>query len=144
MFRSGKYQRLIAVFLVLGWCLALTTPARANLRFFSIVQQVCKSYRVPVTLDQMSMEGEEGTNPTFNIALQSRRNNFEEVMLVGYIASSQAIARTDMEVKTINITVTIPKADNMLLMTTADIALVEQLRLGEIKSSEFMRQLQWN
>ncbi|UCH10373.1 MAG: hypothetical protein JSU61_00310 [Fidelibacterota bacterium] len=144
MFRSGKYRRLIPALLVLGWCLVLATPARANLRFFSIVQQVCKSYRVPVTLDQMNLEGAESTNPTFNLALQSRRNNFEEVMLVGYIATSQAIARTGVEVKTINITVTIPKADNMLLMTTADMALVEQLRLGEIKSSEFMRQLQWN
>jgi hypothetical protein len=144
VFRSGKYRKLISAFLVLGWCLVLATPALGNLRFFSIVQQVCKSYRVPATLDQMNLEGAESTNPTFNLALQSRRNNFEEVMLVGYIATSQAIARTGVEVKTINITVTIPKADNMLLMTTADMALVEQLRLGEIKSSEFMRQLQWN
>jgi len=134
----------MSVFLLLGWCLVLATPVWANLRFYSIVQQVCKSYRVPVTMDQMELEVAETDNPTFSLALQSRRNNFEEVMLVGYIASSQAIHRTGVEVKTINITITIPKADNMLLMTTADIALVEHLRLGEIKSSEFMRQLQWN
>lgn len=144
MLRSGKYQRSMSVFLLLGWCLVLATPVWANLRFYSIVQQVCKSYRVPVTMDQMELEVAETDNPTFSLALQSRRNNFEEVMLVGYIASSQAIHRTGVEVKTINITITIPKADNMLLMTTADIALVEHLRLGEIKSSEFMRQLQWN
>ena len=144
MLRSGKYQRSMSVFLLLGWCLVLATPVWANLRFYSIVQQVCKSYRVPVTMDQMELEIAETDNPTFTLALQSRRNNFEEVMLVGYIASSQAIHRTGVEVKTINITVTVPKADNMLLLTTADIALLEHLRLGEIKSSEFMRQLQWN
>lgn len=144
MFRSGKHQRLISVLLLLGWCLVLATPVRANLRFYSIVQQVCKSYRVPVTPDRMELAELESHNPTFTMALQSRRNNFEEVMLVGYIACGQAIARTGIEVKTINITVTIPKADHMLLVTTADVALVEQLRLGEIKSSEFMRQLQWN
>ena len=144
MFRSGKHRNLISALVLMGLCSLLVTTAFANLRFYSIVQQVCKSYRIPVTLDQMILEGAESSNPTFNLALQSRRNNFEEVMLVGYIATSQAISRTGLEIKTINITVTIPKADNMLLMTTADVALVEQLREGEIKSSEFMRQLQWN
>jgi hypothetical protein len=144
VFRSGKHRNLISALILLGLCSILVTPTHANLRFYSIVQQVCKSYRVPVTLDQMTLEGAESNSPAFNLALQSRRNNFEEVMLVGYIATSQAISRTGLEIKTINITVTIPKADNMLLMTTADVALVEQLREGEIKSSEFMRQLQWN
>ncbi|MCH7528224.1 MAG: hypothetical protein IID13_07575 [Candidatus Marinimicrobia bacterium] len=123
--------------------MALATTAQANMRFYSIVQQVCKSYRVPVGLEQMKLEELESDNPTFHMVLQSRRNNFEEVMLVGYIASSQAIARTGLGIKTIMITVTIPKSDNMMLMTTADVGLVEQLRLGKIKSSEFMRKLQW-
>jgi len=93
---------------------------------------------------QMNLEEPGNSGLAFSLTLQSRRNNFEEVILVGFIASGQAIARTGMEVKTISIIVTIPKADNMLLMTTADVGLVEQLRLGKIKSSEFMRQLQWN
>jgi hypothetical protein len=123
--------------------MAMATTAQANMRFYSIVQQVCKSYRVPAGLDQMKLEEMESDNPTFHMVLQSRRNNFEEVMMVGYIASSQAIARTGLGIKTIMITVTIPKSDNMMLMTTADVSLVEQLRLGKIKSSEFMRKLTW-
>ncbi len=141
MFRSGKYRKFIASLLVMSWCLVLITPIRADMSFFSIVQQVCKSYRVPVTMVQMELTSDDAT---FNLALQSRRNNFEEVMLVGYIASGQAIKRTGLEIKTINITITIPSADNMLLFTTADISLVEQLRQGEIKSSDFMRQIDWN
>ena len=144
MFHSGKHLKLLSALLVLGWCLGLATPARANMRFYSIVQQVCKSYRVPVTTKQMDLKEPGSNGPTFTLELQSRRNNFEEVILVGYIATGQAIARTGVEVKTINITVTIPKADNMLLITTADVALVEQLRLGKIRSSEFMKQLQWS
>lgn len=144
MYHSGKHLRLLSALLVLGWCLGLAAPARPNLRFYTIVQQVCNSYRVPVDMKQMNLEEPEDSGLAFTLALQSRRNNFEEVILVGFIASGQAIARTGTEVKTINITVTIPRADNMLLMTTADVALVEQLRLGKIKSSEFMRQLQWN
>ncbi|MCH8838957.1 MAG: hypothetical protein IIA60_14380 [Candidatus Marinimicrobia bacterium] len=143
MSHIGKYRKSINMLLLLGWLLALATTAQANMRFYSIVQQVCKSYRVPVGLEQMKLEELESDNPTFHMVLQSRRNNFEEVMLVGYIASSQAIARTGLGIKTIMITVTIPKSDNMMLMTTADVSLVEQLRLGKIKSSEFMRKLQW-
>ena len=144
MSRFGKYRKPITTLLILGWLMALATTAQANMRFYSIVQQVCKSYRLPVGLDQMKLEEMESDNPTFHMVLQSRRNNFEEVMMVGYIASSQAIARTGVEIKTIMITVTIPKSDNMMLMTTADVGLVEQLRLGKIKSSEFMRKLNWN
>ena len=143
MSHIGKYRKSINMLLLLGWLMALATTAQANMRFYSIVQQVCKSYRVPVGLEQMKLEELESDNPTFHMVLQSRRNNFEEVMLVGYIASSQAIARTGLGIKTIMITVTIPKSDNMMLMTTADVSLVEQLRLGKIKSSEFMRKLQW-
>ncbi len=143
MSHIGKYRKSINMLLLLGWLMALATTAQANMRFYSIVQQVCKSYRVPVGLEQMKLEELESDNPTFHMVLQSRRNNFEEVMLVGYIASSQAIARTGLGIKTIMITVTIPKSDNMMLMTTADVGLVEQLRLGKIKSSEFMRKLQW-
>jgi hypothetical protein len=140
----GKNRRIVSILLTVGWLLVTASPVLANMRFYTIVQQVCKSYRVPVALDQMTLDGAETDNAEFHLVLQSRRNNFEEVMLVGYIATGQAVARSGVQVKTIMITVTIPKADNMMLMTSASVDLVEQLRLGKIKSSEFMRQLQWN
>ena len=124
--------------------LALVTALQANIRFYTIVQQVCNSYRVAVVMDKMTLTTEAGGGKTFDLMLQSRRNNFEEVMMVGYISAGQAIARTGEPVKTINITVVIPKADHMLIMTTADIGLVDRLRLGKVRSPEFMRQLQWN
>ena len=92
----------------------------------------------------MNLEETSDGSFTFTLQLESRRNNFEEVMLTGYTATGQAVERTNLNVKTINIIVTIPTADNMILMTTADISLVEQLLQGKIKSSDFMRQLQWN
>lgn len=140
---SGRTRVWAAAVLSGGLCLALVTPVLANVKFYSVVQRVCRSYRVPVTMQNMRLDyPPDGT--TFDLALQSRRNNFQEVMLVGYIASGQAIARTGVDVRTITITISIPKADNRLLMTSADVALLNQLRLGKIKSSEFIRQIQWN
>ena len=143
MSRCGKHRRIISTSLILGWLLVLATPALSNIRFYSIVQQICTSYRVSVDLSQMSLDGVETDHTVFQLMLKSRRNNFEEVMMIGYIAAGQAIARTGIVVHTINVIVTIPKADNLLIMTSASIDLVEQLRTGKIKSSEFRRQIQW-
>ena len=134
-----KYIATIVPILVL----LLVGLLQANIRFFSIVQQVCNSYRVPVVMNEMQLQ-QESAGLIFNLFLKSRRNNFEEVMMVGYIGAAQAMARTGVKVSVINITISIPKADNMLIMTTAPAELVERLRVGKIKSSVFMRQIQWN
>ncbi len=143
MFRSRRITAKPAVISMLI-IIALATALQANIRFYTIVQQVCNSYRVGVVMDKMRLTTEANGEKTFDLVLTSRRNNFEEVMMVGYIGVGQAVARTNEPVKTINITVSIPKADNMLIMTTADISLVNDLRLGKVKSSQFIRQLQWN
>ncbi len=144
MTRFGRNRKIVSILLTVGWLTVTASPVLANMRFYTIVQQVCRSYRVPVALDQMTLDGAETESAQFHLVLQSRRNNFEEVMLVGYIATGQAIARSGVPVKTIMITITIPKADNMMLTTSANVDLLEQFRLGNLKSSEFMRQLQWN
>ena len=62
--------------------LALVTALQANIRFYTIVQQVCNSYRVAVVMDKMTLTTEAGGGKTFDLMLESRRNNFEEVMMV--------------------------------------------------------------
>ena len=144
MYRSGKHLQVQFTLLLLALCLGITAPVRANPRFFATVQQICTTYKVSTNAGQMSLEEVSEGSYTFTLRLESRRNNFEEVMMVGYMAAGQAVERTNLNVQTIHIIVTIPAADNMLLMTTADISLVEQLLQGEIKSYDFIRQLQWN
>lgn len=140
----GKNRRAICMLLTLCLVLATASQLMANMGFFTIVQQVCKSYRVPVALDQMTLNGEATGKADFHLVLQSRRNNFEEVLLVGYIASGRAIARSGVPVTTIMITVTIQWADNITLVTSASVDLVEKLLLGKIKALEFLRELRWN
>lgn len=144
MFRFIKCQRLISVLLVLGWCLGLALPARANVPFFTTVLQYCNSYRVNANTVGMNLEGLETGNPAFYLMLPSRRNNFEQVLLVGYMASAQAMARTGLKLKTIHVTIWFPKTGFMIIMSNADVALVEKLRRGEIESHQFIRQIEWN
>ena len=144
MSHSGKHLKVRFALLLLVLFAGVTTPARANPRFYSTVQQICTTYRVNTNSSQMNLEETSEGSYAFTLRLESRRNNFEEVMMVGYIAAGEAVGRTNLNVQTIHIIVTIPGADNMLLMTTADIALVKQLLQGEIRSYDFIRQLQWN
>ncbi len=144
MSRFGKHRRPIAAVLIFGWVLITASSVQANMRFFSIVQQVCNNYKVSTSVDQMKLEDLETDNATFHLLLKARRNTIEQVMAVGYIAAGQANARTGLGVKTIKITVSIPTADNLLVMTEADVAMVDQLLFGKIKASEFMRKLDWN
>ena len=141
MYRSGKHLKVSFTLLLLAWCLGLATPARANLRFYTIVQQNCMAYRVATDASQMDLEEESDGSLTFSLQLESRRNNYEEVMMIGYIAVGQAVERTDLNVQTIHIIVTTP---NSIIHTTADISLVEQLLREEINSFDFIRQLQWS
>ena len=59
----------------------------ANYAFKKKVKSVCKSYRVTVESSQLSLDIDE-----FSMTLQSNRNNFEMVMLVGFASAGQAIA----------------------------------------------------
>ena len=60
----------------------------ANYAFYRKVTSTCKSYRVEVTTDDMDLDLE---NNDFSINLESRRNNFEMVMLIGFASAGQAI-----------------------------------------------------
>ena len=144
MYRFGKCQRLVSTLLVLGWCLGLVLPARANVPFFTTVLQYCNTYRVNANTVGMNLEGLGTENPCFYLMLPSRRNNFEQVLLVGYMAAAQAMARTDLELKTIHVTVWFPKTGFMIIMSNAEAALVEKLRQGKIESHQFIRQIEWN
>ncbi len=144
MSRFGKVRRKVSALLILGGLLIGVTSAQANMRFFSLVRQICTTYKLSVSHDQMKLEAPDSDNASFHMVLQSRRNNLEQTMAIGYIAAGQAIARTGLGVKTIKITVVIPKADHMRIWTEADVTMVDQMRLGKITASEFMRKLDWN
>ncbi len=137
-------KRVLPVLLVLGWCLALPSPVRANVKFFTIVLQYCGNYRVDANMVGMNMEGVDTDSPSFYLMLPSRRNNFEEVLLVGYMASALAMERTGIELETINVTVWFPKTGFLIIMSSAPATLVDKMRQGKIESHQFLREIEWN
>jgi hypothetical protein len=139
----GVFRRLHLLFLGAGLLLALTTTAEANIYFFTKVMQNCQHYKLSGDHIQMNMEGAGTENPTFNLTLSSRRNNFEEVLVYGYLSTGYAISRTGVKVNTVNITVIIPSAGNETKVTRADAGLLADLVSEKIDPYEFLREIEW-
>ncbi|MFQ6616608.1 MAG: hypothetical protein ACE5HZ_07585 [Fidelibacterota bacterium] len=77
-------------------------------------------------------------NQTFFITLKSNRNNFEMVMLVGYIAAGEAM-KTGVEPEAVFVSVDVPMGEGMRLATTTTRENVKKLLSGEINTAQFSR-----
>ncbi len=132
-------------------------PLFANYAFYRTVINTCKAYRIDVKEKEMSFSSQDENDLTFKMNLTSMRNNFDMVMLVGFISAGQAIRYQQQlaekmqksgrsfepEVPSkVEISVVIPMSnENMIVLATADSDLVVQLSEGTINSGGFMRQI---
>jgi len=124
-------------------CLAFVTMARAKINFFVNVMRNLQHYRVSGELVSMDLEGTGTGNLTFNLTLPSRRNNTEEVIMLGYLSTGYAIQRTGLKVNTINVTAIIPSADNQMICTTTNAALLARVISEEIDPHRFLGEIEW-
>lgn len=143
MTRSNRYRRMLSLSVTLVLCLTFVTMARANMNFFVNVIRNLQHYRVSGELVSMDLEGTGTGNLTFNLTLPSRRNNYEEVIMLGYLSTGYAIQRTGLKVRTINVTAVIPSADNQEITTTADAALLARVISEEINPHRFLGEIEW-
>ena len=117
----------------------------ANYAFKKKVKNVCVAYRVPV--DPANMEF--GDN-LFSLSLESKRNDFEMVMLVGFASVGQAVShQKSLNLanaylpKTIMVQVNVPvsKGGTMIFEASCPVEKAIALVEGRMDSSEFMQQL---
>ncbi len=143
MTRSNRYRRMLSLAVTLLLCLSFVTMARANMNFFVNVMRNLQHYKVSGELVSMDLEGSGTGNLTFNLTLPSRRNNTEEVIMLGYLSIGYAIKRTGLKVRTINVTAVIPSADNQMIITTADAVLLARVISEEIDPHRFLGEIEW-
>ena len=122
----------------------------ANYAFYRKVTSTCKSHRLEVTTDDMVLDLE---NNNFSINLESRRNNFEMVMLIGFASAGQAIIHQKHLQQTINnyeaivpekvnVVVTVPMGrDKTIFSAEANSAMVQELAEGAVGTVDFMREI---
>ncbi len=117
----------------------------ANYAFYKKVKNTCAAYRIKVNDSDMSL-----TDDSFSLTLNSMRNNFEMVMIIGFVSAGKAIVHQrylatqisgykSVIPRTINVMVNVPSGRGKAVISAgADAALVEQLANGKIEPSEFM------
>ncbi|MBT4828325.1 MAG: hypothetical protein HON82_07125 [Candidatus Marinimicrobia bacterium] len=136
-------KRILLV--VLFALLVGTDGLRANYAFKKKVISVCNSYRITVESSQFSL----GEND-FSIDLESGRNNFEMVMLVGFAAVGHAIEHQIQMGKanaytpesiTMNIVVPISRGETNMFVATCSKQMAIELANGTMESSDFMQEI---
>ena len=117
----------------------------ANYAFKKKIKSVCSSYRVSVDASSMDFG-----NDLFSLTLESNRNNFEMVMLVGFASAGQAVSHQNSlglsnayVPKEISIIVNVPasKGETMVFEATCSSDIAIELASGILDSSEFMQKI---
>ena len=129
--------------IVLAAVFLLTSQALfANQKYFKEVKKAAKKYRVETSFENMKIVKDEKGKDVFYITIASNRNNFEMVMLVGYIAAGQAM-KSGFEPSSVFVTVDVPLGDGLRLLTTAAIEDLKQLLSGKIDTVKFVRKVKY-
>jgi len=141
-------KRIFSVFIVL---VMSSQFAFANYGFYRKVANTCKYYRVTVDEKKMSLTKNKDGSYSFSIEMKSLRNNFEMVMLVGFISVGKAMNHQEKFAKKkpgytaiipedTDVTVTIPVSrQNTIITAKATAGQIRQLTDGKIDSAGFMR-----
>ena len=132
--RHGKSPVIIAV-LLLGLSV---TVAEANVRFFVQVMRNLQHYRVTGDQVAFDLEGAGTGNLIFNLTLPSRRNNYEEVLMAGYLSAAYAIDRTGLRVKRVNVNAVIVSDQGRIIATTTSATNLAKLVSKELTPHQFL------
>ncbi len=128
--------------LLIGISLLFVSTVFANPKYFQQIKKVAKAYRVEASIDKMKIVPDSNGNETFHITLSSNRNNFEMVMLVGYIAAGQAM-KSGFDPTAFFVTVDVPLGEGFRLVTTASKDDLKKLLSGEINTAQFVRKVKY-
>ena len=111
-------------------------------KYFNEVKKVAKSYRIETSFENMKIVKDENGKDVFYITISSNRNNFEMVMLVGYIAAGQAM-KSGFQPSSVFVTVDVPLGEGFRLLTTATTEDLKQLLSGKITTKNFVRRVKY-
>ena len=123
----------------------------ANYAFYRKVSNTCKFYRVSIDEKKMSLTKNKDGSYNFSIEMESLRNNFEMVMLVGFISVGQAMSHQESFAKKkpgysaiipgdTEVTVTVPVSrQNTIITAKATADQIRQLSDGKVDTAAFMR-----
>ena len=125
--------------------LFMVNSVHANYAFKKKIKSVCSSYRVSVNTSSMDLDTD-----LFSLNLESNRNNFEMVLLVGFASAGQAVSHqkslglsNSYIPNEIMVKVNVPasKGETMIFEAVCSSEMAMQLAAGTLDSSDFMQKI---
>ena len=125
--------------------LLIVNSVHANYAFKKKIKSVCSSYRVSVNTSSMDLDTD-----LFSLNLESNRNNFEMVLLVGFASAGQAVSHqkslglsNSYIPNEIMVKVNVPasKGETMIFEAVCSSEMAMQLAAGTLDSSDFMQKI---
>ena len=125
--------------------LLIVNSVHANYAFKKKIKSVCSSYRVSVNTSSMDLDTD-----LFSLNLESNRNNFEMVLLVGFASAGQAVSHqkslglsNSYIPNEIMVKVNVPasKGETMMFEAVCSSEMAMQLASGTLDSSDFMQKI---
>ena len=125
--------------------LLMVNSVHANYAFKKKIKSVCSSYRVSVNSSSMDLDID-----LFTLNLESNRNNFEMVLLVGFASAGQAVSHqkslglsNSYIPNEIMVKVNVPasKGETMIFEAVCSSEMAMQLAAGTLDSSDFMQKI---
>ncbi|MCH8327965.1 MAG: hypothetical protein IID15_05510 [Candidatus Marinimicrobia bacterium] len=133
--KSGSKSSLLLAVLLMAFSV---TVVKANVRFFLQVMRNLQHYRLAGDQVAFDLQGAGTGHLTFNLTLPSRRNNFEEVLMAGYLSTAYAIDRTGLMVETVNVTALVTNDNNRMIATSAKALDMAKLVSNKLTPHEFL------
>ena len=133
-----------AFFILIALLLILSVSVFGSTRYYSTVQRIFGAYRMEVDLDQMWLSEVDQNGESFTISVQSPRNSFEMVMLIGFYAAGKAILECNQPIQKVTMIVSVEYKGVEKIFATASRADILKFVNGDLLSEEFVRLVEYN
>lgn len=137
-------KRILALLAVMVLFTLVSSVALGNSRYYSSVQQICKAYQIEVDYNRMSLIETANGAKDFSLTINSARNNFDRIMLIGFYAAGKAMLYLKEDIQTVNIIVSVEYKGVENIMATAVKEDILAYVDGKISSADFVRKIKFS
>jgi len=137
-------KRISALLAITVLFTLVSSVALGNSRYYSSVQQICKAYQIEVDYNRMSLIETANGTKDFSLTINSARNNFDRIMLIGFYAAGKAMLYLREDIQTVNIIVNVEYKSVENIMATAVKEDILAYVDGKMSSADFVRKIKFS
>lgn len=141
---GGQVLKKLLIFLVSTTLIVSWGKAQSASALYQEANKVFQTYRYKVPYENFRLHTfQQGGKEVLElvIVINSRRNNFDEAMLVGFAASGAAITNTGTKVDLVNVVIKVQYKDEVSISAIADAPDVIALYENKLAPNAFLAEV---